>query len=289
VSATFAAIPPLLLGTEALLGVTRSSRARTLEALRRHREPGALGRTMREALAAGAGGVVVTPSSEARAALAAEGAEVPAWALVPNVPAYVRDASDFGLVGAALRRVRGASPATLVRLGMTGVTHAAGVLASDLAGLVPVLLELECASLSARRLEAVILASTLTDLALAGEHRGFFDHYVRFVRSRFRVRAGFETHNLGTLLRRLREWGIAPDCVIGPVNPRGLQMKPTPEATLAELARAEFPVIAKELRAGGAASLEEGARFARAGGASAVIADLVDLDGGCADLSRLRS
>jgi len=282
-------VPALLLGTEALLGVTRGARERTLEIMRRHREPGALAAAFRGALDAGADGVVITPSPAARAALAGAGREVPAWALVPNVPAYVRDSSDLGLVGAALRRVKGAPPGTLARLALTGLSHAGGVVASDFTGLVPVLLELECASLAAGRLEAVILASTLTDLALAGGHRRFFEHYVRFVRARFRTRAGFETHNLGTLLRRLGEWGVAPDLVIGPVNPRGLQMKPTPEETLAELARASFPVIAKELRAGGVASLEEGARFARASGASGVVADLIDLDDGLAELARLRT
>jgi hypothetical protein len=280
-------IPALLLGTEALLGVTRSARERTIETMRRYQSPGPLAEALRAGLAAGAGGVVITPSAVARRALASPGPEIPAWALVPNVPAYVRDSSDLGLVGAALKRVKGASPGTLVRLGLTGMTHAGGVLAGDLMGLVPVLLELECASLAARRLEAVILASTLTDLALAGGHRRFLDHYVRFVRGRFGARAGFETHNLGTMLGRLREWGIAPDLVVGPVNPRGLQMKPTPEETLGELAAAAFPVVAKELRAGGVTSLEAGARFARSSGASGVIADLVDLDDGFAELSRL--
>jgi hypothetical protein len=281
--------PSLLLGTEALLGVTRSDRERTLDVMRRYREADALAGALRAALEAGAEGVVITPSAAARAALAALGEAIPAWALVPNVPAYVRDSSDLGLVGTAFKRVRGAPPATLIRLGLTGISHVGGVLASDLTGLVPVLLELECASLAAPRLDAVVLASTLTDLALAGGHRRFFDHYLRFVRSRFRVRAGFETHNLGSLLARLREWGIAPDVVIGPVNPRGLQMKPTPEQTLAELRAASFPVFAKELRAGGAVSLGDGARFARASGASGVIADLVDLDDGFAELGRLRA
>lgn len=282
-------VPSLLLGTEALLGVTRSARERTLEVMRRYCEAPALAGALRAALEAGAEGVVITPSAVAREALAGLGEAVPAWALVPNVPAYVRDSSDLGLVGTALKRVRGAPAATLIRLGLTGISHVGGVLASDLTGLVPVLLELECAALAAPRLEALVLASTLTDLALAGGHRRFFDHYVRFVRSRFRVRAGFETHNLGSLLARLREWAIAPDVVIGPVNPRGLQMKPTPEQTLAELRAASFPVIAKELRAGGAAGLEDGARFARASGASGVIADLVDLDDGFAELGRLKA
>jgi hypothetical protein len=282
-------VPSLLLSTETLLGVTRAPRELGLAAMRRYEAPDALAAAFRGALEAGAEGVVVTPSPATRAALRGAGRDVPAYALVPNVPAYVRDSSELGLVGAALKRVKGAPPATLVRLGLTGVGHVREVLANDLQGMVPVLLELECASLAAPRLESVLLASTLTDLALAGRHRRFFAHYVEFVRRRFGARAGFETHNLGTLLTRLAEWNVSPDLVVGPVNPRGLMMKPDAASTLAALAAASFPVLAKELRAGGSCSLEEGARYARAHGAAGVLADLVDLEDGVNGLARLRA
>jgi hypothetical protein len=280
-------VPTLLLGTEALLGITRAPRARTVETQRRFEQPGALAAAFRESLAAGAAGLLVTPSPLVRESLRAI-PEAPAWAVVPNIPRYVRDASERGLVGTALDRVRGAGPGTLLRIGATGFTHARGVLANDFIGLVPVLFELECASLAAPRLEAVILASTLTDLALAGGHRHLFEHLVAFVRRRFGVRAGFETHNLGHLLARFRVWGIAPDLVVGPVNPAGFMMKPDPIATLAELGAARFPVLAKELRAGGAHTLESGAAFARRHGATGVVADLVDLESGIEEIAPLR-
>src|SRR6185436_17926747 len=106
----------------------------------------------------------------------------------------------------------------------------------------------------------------------------FFAHVVEFVRARYGVRAGFETHNLGHLLGALREWGIAPDLVIGPMNPRGFMMKPDPARTLRELAVTRIPVIAKELTAGGAVPLAEGAAWARSHGAVGLAIDLADLD-----------
>ena len=283
-----AVAPSVLLSGESLLGVTRATRDRTLEVAARYQEPEALAVALARATTAGADGVLVSPSAAVRAALAELRDRVPVYALLPNVPEYVRDSSDVGLVGAALKRVRRASPATLFRLGLTGLGHVGGVLASDFAAMTPILLELEAASLGRADLRGVVIAAPITDLALAGRHRGFFTHLTRFMRSRFGVLAGFETHNLGHLLACLREWGVKPDFVIGPVNPRGMLMKPTPEELLAELRRTEIPVLAKELRAGGTVPLAEGASYARAAGAKGLVADLIDLEDLGSELRALR-
>jgi hypothetical protein len=281
--------PRLLLGGESLLGVSRAPRDRMLAITARYNDAETLAVTLSKALAAGAEGVLVSPSQPLRAALAELKQTVPIYALLPNVPEYVRDSSDLGLVGAALKRVRRASPATLARLCFTGLSHALAVLKSDFTGMVPLLLELEAAALGARDLRAVVLAAPLTDLALAGRHRAFFEHYGRFVRGRFGAAAGFETHNLGHLLARLREWGITPDLVVGPINPRGLLMKPSPDELLEALRASKAPVLAKEVRAAGTVPLIEGARFALDQGAHGVVADLVDLEDLNAELRALRA
>ncbi len=281
--------PGLLLSTEALLGVTRHPREHTLAVKRRLDSGPALAAALGIALDRGAEGVLLTPSPAAREALAGLTRRVPTWALVPNVPQFARDSSELGLPGAALKRLRGAGPGTFVRLGLTGMSNALGVVKNDTAGMAPILVELELASLGARDLEGVLIAATLTDLALAGRHRLFFANVTRFVRARFGVRAGFETHNLGHLLGALREWGVAPDLVIGPLNPRGFMMKPDPALTLREVAAAGFPVVGKELTAGGAVPLAEGAAWARAHGAAGVAADLADLDPEFAGLAGLRA
>jgi len=270
--------PRLLLGGESLLGVSRAPRDRMLAITARYNDAETLAVTLSKALGAGAEGVLVSPCEPLRAALAELKQSVPIYALLPNVPEYVRDSSDLGLVGAALKRVRRAGPLALASLGMTGLGHALAVLRSDFTGMVPLLMELEAAALEARDLRAVVLAAPLTDLALAGRHRAFFEHYGSFVRGRFGAAAGFETHNLGHLLTRLREWGITPDLVVGPVNPRGLLMKPSPDELLAALRSAKVPVLAKEVRAAGTVPLIEGARYALDHGAHGVVADLVDLE-----------
>jgi hypothetical protein len=286
--ATFTA-PRLLLGGESLLGVSRAPRDRMLALTARYSDAETLAVTISKALGAGAEGLLVSPSQPLRAALAELKESVPIFALLPNVPEYVRDSSDLGLVGAALKRVKRASPLTLARLGLTGISHALAVLRSDFTGMVPLLLELEAAALDAQDLRAVVLAAPMTDLALAGRHRAFFEHYTTFVRARFGAAAGFETHNLGHLLVRLREWGVAPDLIVGPVNPRGLLMKPSPDELLAALRTSQVPVLAKEVRAAGTVPLLEGARYALDHGAHGVVADLVDLEDLTVELRALKA
>lgn len=281
--------PRLLFSTETMLGVTRHPRPTTLGLMKRFEDPATLAQQFARAMDSGADGVLAAPSAVTRAALTAAGRPIPTWALLPNVPAYVRDSSEAGLVGAAMKRVKGAAPATLLRLGITGMQHALGVVGGDFASMVPLLLELESAALGASRLEGVVIAAPITDVALAGRNRRFFLHLTSFIRSRFDAKAGFETHNLGHLLAQLRLWGIRPDLVIGPVNPAGFMMKPTPSRTLEEISIAEFPVLAKELTAGGTLGLAASAEYALGRGASGLVVDLADVNGDAAALSGLLS
>ncbi|MCC6349749.1 MAG: hypothetical protein IT347_09190 [Candidatus Eisenbacteria bacterium] len=279
--------PRLLLSTETLLGVTRHPRAEARALQTRFADAAALAQQISAALDAGADGVLAAPSAVTRAALSAAGRPVPTWALLPNVPAYVRDSSEAGLAGAAIKRVRGAGPGTLARLGLTGVQHALGVVGGDFASMVPLLLELESAALGAARLEGVVIAAAITDLALAGRNRRFFAHLTAFMRARFRARAGFETHNVGHLLRALRDWGVEPDLVVGPMNPQGFMMKPTPERALEEIAIADVPVLAKELTAGGIGDLATAAAWAGEHGAHGLVVDLADVRGEARELAKL--
>ena len=78
--------PRLLLGGESLLGVARAPRDRMLAVTARYNDAETLAVTLSKALAAGAEGVLVSPSQPLRAALAELKEPVPIYALLPNVP-----------------------------------------------------------------------------------------------------------------------------------------------------------------------------------------------------------
>ncbi len=264
--------PRLLLGVTSLDGPTRATRDRQLEVAARFREPESLAVTLVKALEAGAEAVWASPAAGLRAAMGDLKRRVPVIARLPLPPAEA-DLHDEPFLAAA-------PPAGAPRAGTWTVEGGAlgAWLPVELASRVTRRIERELPALAPAVIEGLGVSAPATDLALAAGQRRFFEKLLAFGRARFRGPVGFETANLGLLLERLRAWNLSPDFVIGPVNPAGLAMKPTPETVKAELATAVAPVIACELRAGGLIPLAEGAAFARAHGASGLLAELVDLD-----------
>jgi hypothetical protein len=242
--------------------------------------PGDAARRVRAALAAEGGGVLLSPSPGARAILAELPASVPVATVLPDMAQLLRDAGDRGAVRAALDRLGRGGIAAWGRVGVTGLRHLRALARQDMEGIIPVLLELERASLGGVELRAIVLAVPLTDLLLAAGHRACFAHLVRFVRRRMRVQIGLETHNLGHLLTRLEAWRVAPDFVIGPINPRGFRMKPSPSAVLETVRRAWVPTFASDLSAGDTVPLETGIAHARAHGAAGIVLALDELAAG---------
>jgi len=278
-------VPRLLLSARALDGVTRVTRERLLEIQTRFHEPESLAVTLVKSLDAGAAGVFGSPSPALRTALAELTRVVPVYAVLPALSPQDYRMLEPGVEPLIARARRDAGPAARLRMGVTGLLRLSVLRHGDFAARVPVLLEAGARLLPRRGVAGIVLPAPLTDAALAGEHRRFFETLPRFVRARFHAAAGLETRNPGLLLARLREWGVAPDFVLGPVNPRGLGMKPRPAETLAELARARggpagagIPFLATELRAGGLCTLAEGAHYALEHGAHGLAPDLAEMD-----------
>jgi hypothetical protein len=265
-------------------GVTRAPRERLLEIQARFREPESMAVTLVKAMDAGAEGVLGSPSPALRTALAELERAVPLWAVLPALSPQEYRMLEPGVEPLIERALRQAGAGTRLRAGWTGLLRWAPFRHGEFAARVPVLLEAGARLLPHRGLEGVVIAAPLADAALAGGNRAFFASLPRFVRTRFRAAAGFETFNPGLLLRRLREWGLEPDLVVGPVNPRGLGMKPSPEETLAEIAETGVPLVACELSAGGLCGLEEGARYALDRGAHGIAPDLAEMHDVAAEL-----
>lgn len=261
--------PRLLLGVTSLDGATRATRDRQLEVAARFRESESFAVTLVKAIEAGADAIWAAPSPALSGALADLKQRIPVIARLPETPTEEDLHHDSFLTVPA-----GAKPGTRARGSSLPFTLFAG----DLAARVVQRIEQELPALAPAIVSGFGVAAPITDLALAAGNPKFFERVLAAGRSRVPGPVGFETANLGLLLERLREWKLSPDFVVGPVNPAGLAMKPSPQTVLAELATTSVPVVACELRAGGLATLAEGAAFARANGASGLLAELVDLD-----------
>lgn len=239
-------------------------------------EPQAAAHLVAEALADEGGAVLLRPSVRARGIVAAMPG-VPVVAVLPDMPQLLRDAAERGALHAAVRRLAGGGVRSWWRLAVTGLRQLPDIARQDFRGIVPVLIELERASLGATVLHGVVLAAALTDLLLASGYGDCLAHVVSFLARQVGTRAGFETLNLGHLLPRLAAWGVAPDFVIGPLNPRGFRMKPSAGAVLQAVRSSSTPVLASEVSAGGTVPLAEGVAHARAHGAAGVVLALGEL------------
>ena len=280
--------PRLLLAAASLTHGARMPRPRMIEIAERYREPESLAVTLSKALDAGAEGVLAVPAPALDAALVELGRRVPIYAVLPDPTPSGR----YDLQPTRLDPLEGTPGAagfgTRLRLAWTRATRPWAFARRDFGLLVRLALEARASIIPRRALHGVVVAAGVTDLALAGGQRHFFEKLTRWIRGRFRARAAFETMNLGLQLARLREWDVRPDFVVGPVNPRGLMMKPSRDETLDEISRSAVPVVATQLRARGLCTLDEGARFAFEHGVLGLAPDLAEMDDVGAELARIR-
>jgi hypothetical protein len=234
-------------------------------------------RRVAAALESEPGAVVLRPSPYARALVARLPVGVARVAVLPDMPQLLRDAAERGAARAVLGRAAAGGAAAWPRLVRTALGHLADLARQDFRGIVPLLIELDRAGLGTAALHGVAVAAPLTDLLLAAGHRHCLAHVVEYLRRRVGAAAGFETLNLGHLLPRLAAWEIAADFVIGPLNPCGFRMKPSPPEVRAAVRESRIAVLASEVSARGTVAVHEGIEHARAHGAAGVVLALDEI------------
>lgn len=265
-------VPRLVLGVSSLDQPVRTTRDRQLEVASRFKESESLAVALVKAVHVGADALMVPPTNDVRAALAELDKDLPLLVRTPHTP--VADDLRWEPPLALESNDENWSPA---KAGAAAMNLLPLSMAADLASRAWPRIERETATFNAKSIHGIVIPASVTDLALAANQPRIFERLLKLGRPRFGL-VGFETRNLGHLLSRLQPWGMAPDFVMGAVNPRGVGMLPDPARVLAELEASKVPVIACELRAGGMVPLEEGAAYARHKGAWGLCAELVDLD-----------
>ncbi len=180
------------------------------------------------------------------------------YPIIPNVIGYVREATDYGLVGAARRRIQQMALVDLLRIGVRSVLNAHRVLKRDFNTLMSILFDVELANFKSLEPTVVFLHPQITDLALAFGNRDLFQLYFKTMRRRFNVEPGLATNNFGWLLPKLKEWDLQPAVILTPFNPRGFLMKPTQAACEQLLLSTSCALIADQVEA--TSYMDEGVR-----------------------------
>lgn len=174
--------------------------------------------------------------------------------LIPNMPAYMRNAADHGVVGAARRRFQRLGLRDQLRIALHHAARAPRVLARDFATGLLILVEMELARFRRHAPAGVMLSASVTDLALALGRAELLRDFVRLAERRYGLEAGLATHNYGTLAARLGEWDIRPGVIAAPFNPRGYLMNPSRLACEAANRAGAAPVLATHLEVDGLVS-----------------------------------
>jgi hypothetical protein len=244
--------PQVILGTANLTGNRLTERDSTTDFVGRFQSPMEIASIFNDAAAAGVDAVATLNQLDVLAALKKTRQTFPAlqvYPIIPNVIGYVREATDYGLVGAARRRVAQMALVDLLKIGVRGALNAPGVLKRDFNTLMSILFEVEMASFKPLKPRVVFLHPQITDLALAFGNRRLFELYVRVMRTRFHTEPGLATNNLGWLLPKLEEWNLAIPFLLTPFNPSGFLMKPSRSDCEALLASTSSVVIADKVDA----------------------------------------
>ncbi|MFW6287012.1 MAG: hypothetical protein ACOC29_03625, partial [Candidatus Sumerlaeota bacterium] len=128
--------------------------------------------------------------------------------IIPNVPGYVREATEYGLVGAGLRRLLRVGPMGFFRAGLVAARHPLKVLKKDFPTMLKALYEIEMGEFGRLKPPAVFLHHQMTDLFLSFQNREFFADYERIMRLDFKTRPAHATSNFAALAQKLEEWDI---------------------------------------------------------------------------------
>jgi len=113
--------PQVILGTANLTGNRLLEKSSSVDFVGRFQTPMEMASVFNDAAAAGVDAVAALNQLETLAALKKTRQVFPAlqvYPIIPNVIGYVREATDYGLVGAARRRLRRMAPLDLLTIGV---------------------------------------------------------------------------------------------------------------------------------------------------------------------------
>ena len=182
--------------------------------------------------------------------------EMSIFPVIPNAYEYAMEASEKGVLGAVLSKAKGFSMYQKVKLGLRALTKIKSVLTKDVMDLLLELLNFELMSFEKLKLGGVLLHGQVTDLALSSHNPDILGIFQEVIRDQYGQEPMLATHNFGSLLPQLMEWGIKMP-IMAPLNSKGFMMKPSREECETLVAESGYQIIAKKVLAGGRLTPEE--------------------------------
>jgi len=249
---------PLILSTRPFLGASALTKQANLDCLVRFSRPENTASVVTAAAGQGVGAIAPMndPTLLRALDLARASCSVQVYPIIPNVLGYVREATDYGMVGAGIRQVRRLRIGDLLGLGIRGLANIRGVMARNFSTILSLLIEVEMAAFKKFRPPLVLLHGQVTDIAVAFGNQEALRIFADVIRRRFGAEPGVVTNNFAALLHALNQWRIDIEVIVAPFNPQGFLMKPTKQVCESLLRETDRFIIADKIGTGDAESLK---------------------------------
>jgi hypothetical protein len=270
--------PELILSPRPFLGVSSLSKEADVDCLVRFSNPENGASLVTAAVRQGVGAIAPLNDTGLLRVLDLAQARCPlqVYPIIPNVIGYVRDATDYGMVGAGLRHLRRLRVGDLLGIGLRGLSSIRRVLARDFSTILSLLIDVEMAAFKKFRPSLVLLHSQVTDIAVAFGNQEALRVFADVVRRRFGAEPGVVTNNFGALLPSLTQWGLDIPVIVAPFNPAGFLMKPTKQACESLLRATDKCIIADRIAGGAAESLTGAFGYLRRLGIRSAVVDIAE-------------
>lgn len=165
--------------------------------------------------------------------------------IVPNLQGFMRDAVEYGMVGAGVRRAWRVGPLGMATLGLRGLGRMHQILKRDFPAMLRSFVELELADFDRYQPPVVLLQAQVTDLALALHQPRIIEAFRDGVQERTGAHPGLVTCNFGAAISALKSWGIEVACILAPWDAEGHLLRPTAESCMQAVRAAQIPVWAE--------------------------------------------
>jgi len=245
-------LPKLLLSTRSLLGIGQVDSSISAPAFERFQNPADMERVFDQAAEYGIKAVLSIGETAIMQPLRAvqQRHGTLTYPIIPNIPSYVREAGNYGLVGAGLRRLRRLGLLNLARLGSYHCSDVLKVLQRDFNTAMSIFFDVEMAEFRPLHPPAVFLDGQITDLCVAFDNKELLLRFAESMHDRYRTEPGLVTHNLGFLVAKLQAWHVPIQLLIAPFNQQGFAMKPNPTTCEALLQQGTFTFVADRISVG---------------------------------------
>lgn len=245
-----------------------------LDSVTRYSQPDEIHALCEKSYALGARAILAVFDDTIREALVAfqRWRDLPVWAVVPNMFAFIRDLTDLGLVGAARSRFLRLTPSQMARAGLGTLFDLGAIRRRDFSTGTMLVSDMELSALRELRVTRLFLHQQVTEIGLAGGVTPLF-RALAAKANQLGMDAGLITNNplraasvLGPELRRFA-------AVIAPCNSKGYKMFPNREACERLFRSDPARFIAAEVTAGGTVALQAALTHTRALGLSGAVLD----------------